>query len=144
MRRANINNLKDQAITVDERFVLVGRVDASPIGGYGNGEVKRNENLDEILHGTNSELPVVVMDHNPARADGYGNEVDLILCGHTHRGQVFPGSLITGLMYTVDYGHYQKDANSPHVVVSSGVGTWGLPMRVGSDCEVVRVRLSIP
>ena len=141
MRRANICNLKDAYVTVDDRLVLVGRVDASPIGGYGNGEVKRNGDLSQILLGANPDLPVVVMDHNPAHVEEYGSEVDLILCGHTHKGQVFPGSLITGAMYTVDYGYYQKDAQSPHVIVSSGVGFWGPPMRVGSDCEVVQIRL---
>jgi len=42
----------------------------------------------------------------------------------------------------VDYGYYQKDASSPHVVVSSGVGTWGPPMRVGTDSEIVSIRLN--
>ena len=66
---------------------------------------------------------------------------DLLLCGHTHRGQIFPGSLITDRMYTVDYGYYRADDASPQVIVSSGVGTWGMPMRVGTDCEIVKINL---
>lgn len=45
-------------------------------------------------------------------------------------------------MYTVDYGYYQKDTQSPHVIVTSGVGTWGMPMRVGTNCEIVTIRFS--
>ena len=44
-------------------------------------------------------------------------------------------------MYEVHYGYYQRDAQSPQVIVTSGVGYWGMPMRVGSDCEIVTVRL---
>lgn len=81
------------------------------------------------------------MDHTPSNLGQYGNKVDLILAGHTHKGQIFPGSLITKLIFEVDYGYYQKDANSPHVVVSSGVGTWGMPMRVGTNNEIVCIQL---
>lgn len=136
--RANICNLTEEYRVIDGRLVLVGRTDRSPIGG--NGGTKRVA-ISDILTGA-PDLPVVVMDHNPARIDEYGSEVDLILCGHTHKGQIFPGSLITGAMYEVDYGVYQRDAESPHVVVSSGVGTWGPPMRVGTDSEIVSIRLN--
>jgi hypothetical protein len=86
-------------------------------------------------------MPVIVMEHNPAHIGEYGKEVDLILAGHTHKGQAFPGSLVTRAMYTVDYGYYQKDTDSPHVIVTSGAGTWGTPMRVGTNNEIVSIVL---
>jgi len=64
-----------------------------------------------------------------------------MLAGHTHRGQIFPGNLITNAVFEVDYGYYQKDADSPNVIVTSGVGTWGMPMRVGSNNEIVSIIL---
>jgi hypothetical protein len=81
------------------------------------------------------------MEHNPSHIDEYGSEADLILAGHSHRGQMFPGSLVTRAMFTVDYGYYQADANSPHVIVTSGVSTWGPPMRVGTNNEIVSITL---
>ena len=137
LEQANIKLLNDAYTVIDDRLVLVGRLDRSPIGGYGAG--KRKE-LSEFFTRENPDLPVIVMDHNPARVDDYTDEADLILCGHTHQGQVFPGNLITGMMYTVDYGYYQKNADSPHVIVTSGVGYWGMPIRVGTDCEIVTIR----
>ena len=139
LNAANIRLLNDAYTVIDNRLVLVGRRDGSPIGGYG--EEKRKP-LSEFFTGVDSALPVIVLDHNPANIHEYGAETDLILCGHTHKGQVFPGNLITDLMYTVDYGYYQKDPQSPQVIVSSGVGTWGMPMRVGTDCEIVTIRFS--
>lgn len=138
LRRSNIRLLNDEYVVIDHRLVLVGRLDGSPIGGYGD---STRMPIPEVLKGLDDELPVVVMDHNPANMDEYADEVDLILSGHTHKGQIFPGSLITGRMYTVDHGHYQKDPDSPHVIVTSGFGTWGMPMRVGTDSEILSIRL---
>lgn len=139
LKKANIRLLNDAYTVIDDRLVLVGRLDRSPIGGYG--EEKRQE-LSEFFTRDSPDLPVIVMDHNPANVDSYTTEADLILCGHTHQGQVFPGNLITSLMYTVDYGYYQKNAESPHVIVTSGVGYWGMPMRVGTNCEIVTIRFA--
>jgi predicted MPP superfamily phosphohydrolase len=139
LERSNIKLLNDQHVIVDGSLVLVGRLDSSPIGGFG---ALSRKDLTEVIELADNKLPVVVIDHNPQNIDEYGSEVDLILAGHTHKGQIFPGSLFTRAIYAVDYGHYQKDINSPHVVVTSGVGTWGMPMRVGTNCEIVSIKLN--
>lgn len=138
LKKSNIKLLNDDSVVVDNRFTLVGRMDGTPIGG--SGELGRTE-VEDVLKDVDKSMPVVVMDHNPQNIEEYGNNVDLIVSGHTHKGQLFPANIITGLMYTVDYGHYQKDNESPHVIVTSGLGTWGMPMRVGTDCEIVNIRI---
>lgn len=137
LERSNIRLLNDEYVIVDDRLVICGRVDPSPIGGFGG--LERKETADIILPA--GKLPVVVMDHNPANIEQYGNEVDLILSGHTHQGQIFPANLVTRSIFVVDYGHYQKDADSPHVIVTSGAGTWGMPMRIGTRNEIVSITL---
>ncbi len=139
LKRSNIQLLNDDYTVIDNRLILVGRLDASPIRGY---QGMARSSIKELYKEMDPALPVVVMDHNPANIGEYGKEVDLIVSGHTHKGQVFPGNLITNGIYEVDYGHYQRDANSPHVVVTSGVGTWGMPMRVGSNSEIVYIQLN--
>lgn len=139
LEKANIQLLNDTYTTIDDRLILLGRLDASPIGGYD--EAKRQP-LASIFTREDRSLPVIVLDHNPANIDEYNTEADLVLCGHTHKGQVFPGGLLTDLLYTVDYGYYQKSDDSPHVIVSSGVGSWGMPMRVGTNCEIVSIHFS--
>ncbi len=138
LEEAGVRLLLDEAVEIEGRFVLAGRLDLRPIGkteGPARGE------LEAFLPET--ALPVIVMDHNPAEAERYGSEVSLVLSGHTHRGQIFPGSLITSAMYAADYGVYQKDGASPYVVVSSGAGLWGPPMRVGTKNEVVEILFSL-
>lgn len=140
LERANIRLLKDEYVVIDGRLVLAGRLDPSPIGGY-NG-IGRKE-LSAVLEGADPDLPVIVMDHNPVNVDSYPGEVDLVFSGHTHRGQIFPGSLITARLFAVDYGYY-RTASGTQVIVTSGVSTWGLPMRVGTNCELVNVKLELP
>ena len=138
LKQSNIKLLNDEYVIIDERLVLLGRVDPSPIGGFGG--LKRKD-ITEILASIDPNMPVVVMDHTPSNIEQYGREIDLLLAGHSHRGQIFPFNLITKAIYTVDYGHYQKDADSPHVIVTSGVSTWAMPMRIGSNSEIVSILL---
>lgn len=138
LNRSNVNVLNDEYVIIDNRFVLVGRLDYSPIGGYSG--LKRSD-TETLFKGIDTSLPVFVMDHNPANIDEYGEGIDLIISGHTHKGQIFPANLVTALVYNVDYGYYRKNASSPHVVVTSGAGTWGIPMRIGSSCEVAFIKI---
>jgi predicted MPP superfamily phosphohydrolase len=136
---SNITLLNDGYVIIDGRVALFGRLDSSPIGGFGGLE---RRDISETIASISENMPVIVMEHNPSHIKEYGSEADLLLTGHSHRGQMFPGSLITRAMFVVDYGHYQADENSPHVIATSGVSTWGPPMRVGTKNEIVSIRVA--
>jgi len=138
LKESDIKLLNDEYVIIDERLALFGRLDSNPIRGFG--ELKR-QNISDVIASVGANMPVIVMEHSPAHIKEYGAEVDLILAGHTHGGQLFPGGLITRAVFTVDYGHYQKDENSPHVIVTSGASTWRPPMRVGTNNEIVSIVL---
>lgn len=129
---ANINLLLDQTTIVSDQFIVGGRLDSSPIGEHG-------ETRTSTLNIPKSNLPVIVMDHQPSNISEYDSSVDLIVSGHTHRGQIYPFSLVTDALFDVDYGYYRETPTSPQVVVTSGVGTWGPPIRVGTNSEVVQI-----
>ncbi len=67
--------------------------------------------------------------------------VDLQLSGHTHRGQLFPFTLLTRYIFKgYDYGlHRDGDFQ---IYITSGVGTWGPPMRVACPPEIPVFRLN--
>lgn len=138
LKQSNIQLLNDEYVIIDQKLVLFGRVDPSPIGGFG--KLHRKDIADQLAS-LYTNLPIVVMDHNPGNLNQYGKKIDLVLSGHTHKGQIFPFNFITNAVFDVDYGYYKKNDTSPHVIVTSGVGTWGMPMRVGTNSEIVSIYL---
>ena len=138
LKQSNVILLNDSYTVIDNRLILVGRLDAHSIGGYG--DLKRKP-FAEIGLKNDENLPVIVMEHNPQNIGEYNSDVDLIVCGHTHKGQIFPANIITSLVYDVDHGYYRKNPQSPQVIVNSVVGHWGMPMRVGTNSEIVSIKL---
>ena len=138
LEESGITVLQEEHLVVADSFVILGRLDPSPIGGFGG---RKRKETKEVLSSLPEGLPVIVLDHTPSHIEQYGKEVDLVVSGHTHKGQIFPFQLGTKLLFEVDYGFYQKNEEAPVYIVTSGAGTWGPPMRVGTNSEIVSITL---
>ncbi|MCW5251611.1 metallophosphoesterase [Streptomyces sp. SHP 1-2] len=83
----------------------------------------------------------VLLAHQPVQIhDAVDHGVDLQLSGHTHGGQLWPGSLIAGaanptLAGLDRYGDTQ-------LYVSRGAGAWGPPTRVGAQSDITVIELA--
>jgi predicted MPP superfamily phosphohydrolase len=133
---AGFNILRDKTVKIDNSFYLVGREDIS----FERYAKTKRKSLEELLKDTDKHLPIIVIDHQPTNlSQGEKAGVDLQFSGHTHKGQLLPANIITKKMYENDFGLLTK--GSYNVVVSSGVGTWGPPIRIGSSSEIVQVEL---
>lgn len=84
-------------------------------------------------------IPTILLNHVPLGIyDAANTGVNLMLSGHTHRGQIFPFNYITNLIYNgFDYGLHK--IGSFYIYTSSGIGTWGPPLRSGSSSEIVEI-----
>jgi predicted MPP superfamily phosphohydrolase len=82
----------------------------------------------------------ILLTHAPHRLPIAEEEgISLQLSGHTHGGQFVPYSWITSRIY----GPYVYGLNrfgNLMVYTSSGAGTWGPPLRVGTKPEIVLIR----
>jgi predicted MPP superfamily phosphohydrolase len=127
--------LLDELVHIEGNLVLAGRVD----GGYDRTVTRKKvSELLEKVGGADSFL--LLLDHNPKYFDeAVVNNVDLQLSGHTHNGQMFPFNLFVKFLYEKPYGMLKK-LNST-LLVSSGVGTWGPPVKVFSKPEVVVIEI---
>ncbi|WP_166241386.1 metallophosphoesterase [Paenibacillus turpanensis] len=136
MKQIGIEVLVDRTVKVHESFYVAGRKDISSerftkLGRMG---------LEELLRECNLSLPIIVLDHQPHRLNAASEAgIDLMLSGHTHRGQMMPNHLITRRVFELDWGYKRKGAM--HALVSSGFGFWGPPVRIGSRSEVLDVTL---
>lgn len=133
---ANIKTLTDESVLINNQFYLIGRKDYSA-------KSKSNEvrlTPEELTEGLDQNKPILVMDHQPKELEELAAAgVDLDLCGHTHDGQIFPGNIITRLMWENSYGHLQK--GKMHNIVTSGVGIFGPYMRIGTKSEIVEIQV---
>jgi predicted MPP superfamily phosphohydrolase len=133
---ANFNLLRDETVKIDNSFYIVGREDIS----YERISKTKRKNVVELLSDTEIGLPVIIIDHQPVNlGEGENVGADLQLSGHTHHGQFSPASIVTNLLFENDFGLLQK--GTFNVVVSSGVGTWGPPIRIGTASEIVQVEI---
>lgn len=134
--KANIKLLQDENICISDEFILSGRKDGTPIGGQG----ESRKSIEELLNNIDHNKPIIMMDHQPTSInEAELNNVDLLLSGHTHKGQLFPGNLITNKLFLVDYGYLR--VNKLNIIVSSGIGTWGPPIRICSQSEISNIKL---
>jgi len=139
LRSCGIVVLEDEAVMIADSFVVVGRRDRTSLKP--GGETRLAIRAILAKHGFDSRLPVILLDHQPMNLDEAGEAgVDLQLSGHTHNGQIFPVGLINRWVFELNWGYLRK--GDTHYYVTSGVGTWGPPVRTGSSAEVVRIRLS--
>jgi predicted MPP superfamily phosphohydrolase len=129
--KCGIRVLLDEFLKVDQNLVLIGRKD----GGH-NRAIIRNS-IDRIIGSLENKNDfLLLLDHNPKYFDeAVSNGIDLQLSGHTHNGQLFPFNLFVKFFYEKPYGRLEKQNSI--LIVSSGVGTWGPPVKLFSKPEVV-------
>ncbi|BCM69026.1 hypothetical protein EASAB2608_04360 [Streptomyces sp. EAS-AB2608] len=83
----------------------------------------------------------VLLAHQPVQiheAVRYG--VDLQLSGHTHGGQLWPGSLLAAAANPTVAG--LERYGDTQLYVSRGAGAWGPPTRVGAPSDVTVIELA--
>jgi len=131
-----VNLIRDSSQTIENSFTIVAREDGSKSNFTG----EKRKSLQEIMSTVDKNYPIILLDHTPFKLEeAEANGVDLQLSGHTHHGQMFPLNFITKMIYEVSWG-YKKKGNT-HYYVSCGVGTWGPPVRLGSESEIVNLRI---
>lgn len=87
------------------------------------------------------KLPSIILLHDPKEIPLFAkNGASLILSGHTHGGQFFPFTMIVKKIYgKYSYGLTYTD-NTPSFT-SSGVGTAVSPIRIGTNSEIVILKI---
>lgn len=87
-----------------------------------------------------SDEPIVLLHHSPVGLEYIAEfGTDLMLSGHTHAGQVFPGTLLAPLIFRMNQGLY--DFEGMRVFVSEGAGTYMPRMRLGSSNTIDVLKL---
>ena len=127
--RAGMRVLNNEKVTVDGLH----------IAGVPNGDSHNPIRLRATLEGLglNSGEASILLNHMPSRLPIVERAgVSLQVSGHTHVGQLVPFNWFTRRVF----GRFTYGLNrfgALQVYTSSGAGTWGPPMRVGTHPEIV-------
>jgi hypothetical protein len=127
LARTKIRVLRDEI--VDHQGVQVIGIDY-PQRGW-------KKDIRPVLERIDRTKPAILLYHEPAQIETAKEfNIALQLSGHTHNGQMWPMKFFTHLVYKgFDYGLHQIGGYT--LYTTSGAGTWGPPLRIGSTAEVV-------
>jgi len=132
MADAGIKLLRDETLVIENKLNLIGLDDIT-----GSQQFRQfRKPVTELMIDADANLPTVLMHHTPVRIDEAAEAgIDLMVSGHTHGGQLFPGGHVAYLFYKVFPG--LKKFGDMYFYLSTGAGTWGPPVRIGAPPEIV-------
>jgi uncharacterized protein len=134
IRQAGVRVLNNEKILIDGLQVV----------GVHFSDTTRADRFQSILDRARIDRTQtsILLSHAPhALAIPENAGVSLQLSGHTHRGQIFPSTWFTKRIFgPFTYG-LQRFGDLA-VYTTSGAGTWGPPLRVGTNPEIVLIEFA--
>ncbi len=133
----NFKTLENENVYIgqeDKGFNLAGVYD---VFGYNIDAYKPD--LKKALDGRLINNPTVLLAHQPKYVEEVKN-VDLVLSGHTHGGQIFPFNYLVKLQQPYVKGLHQHNEET-QIYINKGTGFWGPPMRLGASSEITHITL---
>ncbi|MFD2877701.1 metallophosphoesterase [Paenibacillus rhizoplanae] len=108
LKESGMQVLYDEDVEVGGWLTLIGRKDYSD---------KERAKLADLTKDIDHSKPVFMLEHQPVEF-GIAEEqgIDLMVSGHTHRGQIAPANLITSRVFENDWGVPEEGAASYHRV----------------------------
>jgi uncharacterized protein len=129
IRAAGIRVLAQESVTVDGLHVLGLSYSQSTY------PIRTRAALEQMSPGPGQAS--LLLNHAPIRLPIVEQAgISLQLSGHTHGGQIFPYTYLTRRIFG-PFTHGLHTFGALQVYTSTGAGTWGPPMRVGSQPEIV-------
>lgn len=143
-----IRVLENQAVQLgssDRRFWLAGLGDQMAIP-VARGKFKGVDDLPGTLARIDTEDPVILLAHEPDIFVRVPDRVALTVAGHTHGGQIrlpmmWERHVPSAFAARFAYGHIVEKQR--HMIVSGGLGTSIVPLRLGVPPEIVHIDIGV-
>ncbi len=130
-----IQLLRNRWVELRPGFILAGVDDLTA-------QYRAGRDGDLITPALSGRAPgaTILLSHTPWQAEKAARAgAGLMLCGHTHGGQIWPFGYLARRAYPLLAGRYEVDGMP--VIVSRGTGTWGPRMRLWHPGEILRITL---
>ena len=127
LTKNHISILEDSIVQISDNMVIVGRQDA---------QVSDRKPATDLTKDIDKNKYIILLDHQP---NDFTNEAaakaDLVLCGHTHGGQLIPLGQLGLLLKENDFVYGKKTIDSSTFIVSSGISDWAIHFKTGCQSE---------
>ncbi|MCH5202620.1 MAG: metallophosphoesterase [Oscillospiraceae bacterium] len=131
---SGIKILTDDVVEFDD-YIVVGRDDYSSTT-----EEYSRKPIYQLTEGVDKSKYIISLDHQPRDLPDVADaDVDLHFSGHTHGGQVWPVGWISNILGVFEMTYGEKQIDNTHIVVSSGIASWGYSLRTQGKSEYVVV-----
>lgn len=146
LKSARVPPMENQATLITDgsrRFWLAGLGDQLAYPQKGGG-FRGVDDLPGTLSQVSTDDPVILMAHEPDIFPQVPDRVSLTLAGHTHGGQIrvpliWPAFVPSSYGARFAYGHIRETGRD--MIVSGGLGTSIVPLRLGVPPEILRIDL---
>jgi predicted MPP superfamily phosphohydrolase len=121
--------LRNENVVIDNFLNIAAIDDPAGNGRFGNDSPPPEDPSEKkVIEAFLPDHLNIFLKHQPRIEKESIGKFDLQLSGHSHKGQIFPFTLIVFLFYPYLDGLYKLE-NSSLLYVSRGTGTWGPPVR---------------
>ena len=139
LTKNGVTVLQDESVLIDDRFYLIGRQDASEELDFGGSRAS----IRDLAAATDPDVYSIVLDHQPRDyAAEAASNVDLVLSGHTHGGQMIPLVQLIRWFHIVDDNVYGLEhRKNTDFIVTSGISDWAIQFKTGCRSEYVIINV---
>ena len=133
IRNALTNNdvkiLEDNCADITSNIALIGRQDAG---------VENRASAQDLTKNLDKNRYLIMLDHQPNDYENEkASEVDLVLSGHTHGGQLIPLGPLSILLGANDKTYGMEKRDNTTFIVNSGISDWAMKFKTGAISEYV-------
>ena len=134
LTKNNVKVLKDESILINDELYIIGRKDY---------EDTSRSSIADLVKDLDKSKYMIVMNHQPTDYTNESNsEVDLVVSGHTHGGQLIPLNLINTLVSDNDAVYGYKKIKNTNFIVTSGISDWEIKIKTGCIAEYVLININ--
>lgn len=136
LEKNQVHVLQDEVELIADKFYIIGRQDKS------EEYAEKRATMEELTANLDPDKFSIVLDHQPQDYAAQQNvNVDLVLSGHTHGGQLFPLMTIENLTkMTPDYRVYgYEQRENTNFIVTSGISDWAIKFKTGCKSEYLMI-----
>ena len=131
LEKNNVKILEDEIVELDN-IILIGRKDKSD---------KTRKSTQELTKDIDKDKYIISINHQPNDYENEKDNVDLVLSGHSHGGQMFPLAYIGLITKANDEFYGLHTRGNTNYIVTSGISDWAVDFKTGTKSEYVIIEI---